>query len=92
MPRKRYLTLEKAVQRHFGDDEQSDIHIVVVPPETAEASYDKKEVISYHIHEIYLAILQVKLKCAQKRSLSPLKVIVVVRKNLKSRKLNTSNG
>ncbi|GBN80550.1 hypothetical protein AVEN_75290-1 [Araneus ventricosus] len=42
MPRKRYLTLEKAVQRFFEDDEQSDIDIVVVPPETAEAS-DEEE-------------------------------------------------
>ncbi|GBL86330.1 hypothetical protein AVEN_164520-1 [Araneus ventricosus] len=46
MPRKRYLTFEEAVPRHFeddtDDDEQSDTDIFVVPPETAEAS-DEEE-------------------------------------------------
>ncbi|GBN20059.1 hypothetical protein AVEN_151192-1, partial [Araneus ventricosus] len=47
MLRKRYLTLEEAIQRLFeddaDDDEQSDIDIVVVPQEIAEASDDKEE-------------------------------------------------
>ncbi|GBM63484.1 hypothetical protein AVEN_205833-1 [Araneus ventricosus] len=44
MHRKRYLTLEEAIQRLSEDDtEQSDIDIVVVPPETAEDS-DEEEV------------------------------------------------
>ncbi|GBN56153.1 hypothetical protein AVEN_215304-1 [Araneus ventricosus] len=46
MPRKRYLTLEETIQRLFEDsadgDEQSDVDIVVVPPENAEAS-DEEE-------------------------------------------------
>ncbi|GBN17891.1 hypothetical protein AVEN_245351-1 [Araneus ventricosus] len=46
MPRKRYLTLEEAIQKLFEDDtydqEQSDIDIVVVPRENAEGG-DEEE-------------------------------------------------
>ncbi|GBL77943.1 hypothetical protein AVEN_143273-1 [Araneus ventricosus] len=46
MPRKKYLKPEEAIQRLFEDDtydhEQSDIDIVVIPPETAEASGEEE--------------------------------------------------
>ncbi|GBN39890.1 hypothetical protein AVEN_109432-1 [Araneus ventricosus] len=52
MPRKRYLALEEAIQRLFEDDtddnEQSDIDIVVVPPETAESSDEGNDNILNH--------------------------------------------
>lgn len=42
MPKTRYLTLEEALQRIFDEDsddnEQNEADIVVIPPETAEAS------------------------------------------------------
>ncbi|GBM79676.1 hypothetical protein AVEN_59167-1 [Araneus ventricosus] len=46
MPRKRYLTPEEAIQRLSEDDtydhEQSDIDIVVFPPEIAEAGGEEE--------------------------------------------------
>ncbi|GBM16367.1 hypothetical protein AVEN_28326-1 [Araneus ventricosus] len=73
MPRTRYLTLEEAVERLFEDDtddaEQSDIVILVCPPETSEAS-DEEELndnISNHDNDDLPCDTADKLVCQAKK-------------------------
>ncbi|GBL99686.1 hypothetical protein AVEN_249732-1 [Araneus ventricosus] len=95
MPRKRYLTLEEAIQRLFEDDtdgdEQTDIDIVVLSPETVEASdeEERNDNILNHDNDDFPCDTAGEIEVHSKKSLSPLKGVVVMRKNVKSQKLNT---
>ncbi|GBM01518.1 hypothetical protein AVEN_209324-1 [Araneus ventricosus] len=86
MPRKKYHTLKEAIQRLFEEDtdnhEQSDIDIVVVPPETTEASDEGEgndNILNPDNDDLPCDTAE-EIECTQNRSLSPLKVVVVVSK------------
>lgn len=92
MPKTRYLTLEEALQRLFEEDSDNDdeieTDIIVIPPETAEASDEEEgnDNILNNGNDILPYDTAGEIEVCLKKKFCRLKAVHVIRKKIRKQK------